>query len=390
MKLELMSTSITQKKRKTAFFCIQIKISFRLFRKKFSQYKKIIWFLRVKREKKEKVLKFSLRCGIIVPFAKQKSRSRMHDKLAQILSGIRAKTGVEVRIVPAGKEETAFTVTCFGKEMQVYVDGGEKETEQLRALVCYLVEKESAPEFSGKAETLKSILLGEGGDSSGFRFMTKYLVPKAPCFALDVVPEKKLKEAAAHIGQCIDGSDMVAVMDETRIAVVRFSDTGQTPYEFGQFLSQSLYEEMGVRASVGVGSEISSFSEIAASYYQAATANRMSALFQEKGEVHSYREYLLVRMIEDVPKHKLSEYLKQFRIGNAAEVFKDAELSGTAEEFLKNNLNVSETARCLFVHRNTLNYRLDKIERTTGLDIRKFTDAVTFRVVSILYRLLQS
>lgn len=314
----------------------------------------------------------------------------MHEKLAQILSGIREKTGVEVRLVPSGKEETSFTVNCLGKETRVYIDGNAKATEHLCALIRLLVEKETASEHSGKSETLKSILLGEGGDSSVFRFMTKHLVPKAPCFALDAVPEKKLREALMHIGQCLEGADMYAVMDETRIAVVRFSVEGQTPYEFGQFLSQSLYEEIGVRASVGVGSEINSFSEIAASYYQAATANRMSALFQEKGEVHSYREYLLMRMIEDVPKHKLGEYLKQFRIGNAAEVFKDEELSSTAEEFLKNNLNVSETARCLFVHRNTLNYRLDKIERTTGLDIRKFTDAVTFRVVSILYRLLQS
>lgn len=314
----------------------------------------------------------------------------MHESLAQILSGICEKTGVEVRLVPSKKEETRFTVNFLGKQTALYIDGGAEETLRLRALVCYLVEKEDAAESADKSDTLKSILLGEGGDASVFRFMTKYAVPKTPCFAVDVLPERKTAEALAHIAQCLEGADMCAVMDDARVAVVRFSDEGQTPYEFGQFLSQSVYEEIGVRASVGVGGEMNSFSEIAASYYQAATANRMSALFQEKGEVHSYREYLLMRMIEDVPKHKLGEYLKQFRIGNAAEVFKDEELAGTAEAFLENNLNVSETARSLFVHRNTLGYRLDKIERTTGLDIRKFTDAVTFRVVSILYRLLQS
>jgi carbohydrate diacid regulator len=56
----------------------------------------------------------------------------------------------------------------------------------------------------------------------------------------------------------------------------------------------------------------------------------------------------------------------------------------TADEFLENNLNVSETARGLFLHRNTLIYRLDKIENATGLDIRKFSDAVTFRLIKIL------
>ena len=58
----------------------------------------------------------------------------------------------------------------------------------------------------------------------------------------------------------------------------------------------------------------------------------------------------------------------------------------TAEVFLENNLNVSETSRKLFLHRNTLTYRLDKIERQTGLDIRKFSDAVTFRLITVLFK----
>lgn len=61
----------------------------------------------------------------------------------------------------------------------------------------------------------------------------------------------------------------------------------------------------------------------------------------------------------------------------------------TAEEFLANSLNVSEASRNLFMHRNTLMYRLDKIERITGLDIRNFSDAVTFRVIAVLYKLLK-
>ena len=62
----------------------------------------------------------------------------------------------------------------------------------------------------------------------------------------------------------------------------------------------------------------------------------------------------------------------------------------TAEEFLESSLNISETSRNLFMHRNTLTYRLDKIERATGLNIRKFSDAVTFRVITILYKLLKN
>ena len=60
----------------------------------------------------------------------------------------------------------------------------------------------------------------------------------------------------------------------------------------------------------------------------------------------------------------------------------------TAEEFLQSSLNVSETSRNLYMHRNTLLYRLDKIEKATGLNIRSFSDAVSFRVLTVIHRLL--
>ena len=61
----------------------------------------------------------------------------------------------------------------------------------------------------------------------------------------------------------------------------------------------------------------------------------------------------------------------------------------TAEEFLENTLNASETSKKLYLHRNTLTYRLDKIERSTGLNIRRFSDAMTFRLITYLYKLLK-
>lgn len=74
---------------------------------------------------------------------------------------------------------------------------------------------------------------------------------------------------------------------------------------------------------------------------------------------------------------------------NALSVFTDKEMVNTADEFLENSLNVSETSRKLYLHRNTLIYRLDKIEKETGLNIRKFSDAVTFRIITVLVKLVK-
>jgi carbohydrate diacid regulator len=102
------------------------------------------------------------------------------------------------------------------------------------------------------------------------------------------------------------------------------------------------------------------------------------------GKVHSYKDYVLIKILEDVPKAKLNEYLQVLLDSPSKEIFESKEMMSTAEEFLENSLNVSETSRKLFLHRNTLTYRLDKIQSVTGLDIRNFSDALTFRLISIL------
>ena len=128
--------------------------------------------------------------------------------------------------------------------------------------------------------------------------------------------------------------------------------------------------------------------DIAHSYARAEHAIRYADLFEERGNVHSYREFILLKMLEDIPESKLDTYFSEFADENFKEIFEDEEMLSTAEEFLRSNLNVSETSRNLYVHRNTLLYRLDKMERATGLNIRSFSDAVSFRVLTVIQRLL--
>ncbi|MDE6412105.1 MAG: helix-turn-helix domain-containing protein [Clostridia bacterium] len=314
------------------------------------------------------------------------------DSLSQlkgIFQDILKETGTELSLTPFGGNETAFSLPYRGEEAKVYIRGKGEETENKIKLVRYLVSG-SGKEERAAEDSLKNILLGEGGEWEAFRYMTKNNLADGKCFAADVVPDRRGDEAFKQIERCIEGKGDHAVrMDKSRIAIVKFSSGEESPVEFAQFIFQSLYEELGIRASVGVGCEVNSFSEIASSYTQAVTAVKLSEIFHSKGEVHSYREYLLVTMLEDLPEARIKDYMAQFRISNAAEVFSDPDLVTTAEQFLENDLNISETSRALFLHRNTLMYRLDKIKRITGLDLKDFSDAVTFRVISILYKLLK-
>ena len=310
--------------------------------------------------------------------------------LKAILADVYEKSGVKVYLRPAKEGETPALFECGGIKVEAAVEGTGEEGERLARLVSYLVSSIDPEPFADRREELRAILLGEGGSWRMHRFMTKYSVEDGAVYCIDLVADKHAEEALSQIERCIDERSFVLATDERHIAVIQFVDDEQTPYEFGQFLSQSLYEELGIKASVGVGCEVRSFSEVATSFAQAATALRMSGIFHNEGEVHSYREYLLVRMLEDLPRSRLQDYVEQFRIGGAEEIFGDEEMTATAEAFLESSLNISETSRTLYLHRNTLMYRLDKIERATGLNIRKFSDAVTFRVITILYKLLQA
>lgn len=309
----------------------------------------------------------------------------MLSALRQILGDIRTKTGVEASLEPQGGEETRVEADWHGSGISLYVKGSGESAEREARLVAYLLRED--PAQGGREERLRELLLGGGGEMAAFRFLSKYRLADGKCTAFDVLPDRRIGDALEHIERCLDGGEAV-IMDRERIAVVRFASDGQTDYEFAKFLCQSLYEEAGIRAQIGLGCEMGSFKEIALSYEQAVSATRMSGMFRDSGQIHSYREFLLVRAMEDIPKEKLREYLGQFRITGAEELFCDEELIGTAEAFLQNDLNLSETSRALYIHRNTLSYRLDKIERVTGLNIRKFPDAVTFRVLGILIRML--
>lgn len=272
---------------------------------------------------------------------------------------------------------------------------GATQTEKnyatiLPAYIESFAEKESD---LSKSEQLKRILLGESSSASIHRYCTKYSVKSAACFVLAISTEKLLQETLSVIEQYSGNSlDAVVKMDEKNCVLVKFLSEEEresvSVIDYAEFLSQSIQEELGILVKIGVGGRVKELKDVAHSYAQAASALRYADVFESKGNIHSYREFMLVKMIEEVPESRLAEFLYQLCDENASEIFEDEDMLGTAEEFLQSSLNISETSRNLYMHRNTLLYRLDKIEKATGLNIRQFSDAVSFRVLTILYKLL--
>lgn len=339
----------------------------------------------------------------------------MISDLKKIVRAIYENTGIAVSVYTAdGKllfgngrqisssfdgifQDGEANITCFriafrSERFLCSIDGAGKVQKNYAFLLADMMENASdSTDGLSKQEFLRRILIGECGSADFEKFRSRYPVPDAPCFVLAVKTEGKIADALSLLAQYAETeADCAAAVSGGECAFVKFVSEGfdyQSAADFADFLVRSLMDELGVRALVGVGGTFCSFEEVGASYRQASAALRMSVLFNAKGAVHTYREFMLVKILEDLPGSKLEEYLGVLLGGEARELLKDEDIVNTAEEFLENNLNVSETSRNLYMHRNTLMYRLDKIERLTGLDLRKFSDAVTFRLITILGRL---
>jgi carbohydrate diacid regulator len=291
-------------------------------------------------------------------------------------------------------EYTYFRFWFRGTGYIGILKGVGTEITNYAALLPSYVESFSEKETDlTKAESLKRILLGECSSMSIYKYATKYSLRGRACFAIALRVPKMMEEALAVLEQYGGNSlDTAVKISEEECVLVKFMDTESEEYrsavDYGEFLVHSLQEELGVEAKAGVGSIVRDLKDVATSYTGASNALRYADVFEINGNVHSYREFVLVKMLEDIPEGKLIEYFTDLTDESFKEIFEEEEMLNTAEAFLQSSLNVSETSRNLYMHRNTLLYRLDKIEKATGLNIRLFSDAVSFRVLTVLYRLL--
>ena len=142
----------------------------------------------------------------------------------------------------------------------------------------------------------------------------------------------------------------------------------------------TLSGEHYIKAVVGIGTPIANVKDLATSFKEAQIAMEVSKVFDTEKQIIRYDNLGIARLIYQLPTTVCEMFLREvFKQGSIESL--DQETLFTIQRFFENNLNVSETSRGLFVHRNTLVYRLDKVQRQTGLDLRSFDDAITFKIL---------
>ncbi len=151
----------------------------------------------------------------------------------------------------------------------------------------------------------------------------------------------------------------------------------------------TLSVEHYIRSVVGIGTQIANVKDLAQSFKEAQIALEVGKVFDTEQAIISYDHLGIARLIYQLPTTLCEMFLKEvFKQGGIESL--DAETLFTIQRFFENNLNVSETSRGLFVHRNTLVYRLEKIKKLTGLDLREFDDAIVFKVALMVKKYLSA
>lgn len=176
--------------------------------------------------------------------------------------------------------------------------------------------------------------------------------------------------------------DFVTSVDAEHIILVKALESTQD-YQDLKAIARAIVDTVNMEAMVDVrvayGTIVDNLKDVSRTYKEANMALDVGRIFYMGKNVLAYNELGIGRLIYQLPNTLCKMFLEEVFHGNALDQF-DEEALSIINAFFENDLNISETARKLYLHRNTLVYRLEKIQKMTGLDIRKFDDALTFKI----------
>ena len=186
--------------------------------------------------------------------------------------------------------------------------------------------------------------------------------------------------------------DFVISVNESDVAVIKQLPSNwdtELLLKLAGSIEETLKEALYVKTVIGIGTVVPHLRELADSYKDAQTAIDVGKVFDTERSIINYENLGIGRLIYQLPTTLCEIFLSEVFKKSAIDSL-DQETLFTINKFFENNLNVSETSRKLFVHRNTLVYRLEKIKKLTGLDLREFDHAIVFKVALMVRKYLGS
>ncbi len=206
----------------------------------------------------------------------------------------------------------------------------------------------------------------------------------------DSTTQSSATELLGALFQQQNGDYLVSLEEDSVILIreLHGSEDEKKVSEAARVGVDMLETETMITARAGYGTVVNDLIHLSNSYKEARMAIEVSEIFRASARVTSYDRLGIGRLVYQLPERLCRMFLQEVFADNLRPDELDQETLATVEAFFENNLNISETSRKLFLHRNTLVYRIEKLARECGLDVRNFDDAVTFRIALMVSRYL--
>ena len=211
-------------------------------------------------------------------------------------------------------------------------------------------------------------------------------------FILETNPDKN--SGALESGKSLLGTksgDFITAVDEKNIIIVKELAPGEDYAQMNKVAATILEaagrDEEG-KTHVAYGTIVKEIKEVSRSYKEARMAMDVGKIFSAENDIYAYSSLGIGRLIYQLPIPLCKMFIKEI-FGNKSPDDFDEETLTSINKFFENSLNVSETSRQLYIHRNTLVYRLDKLQKSTGLDLRVFEDAITFKIALMVVQYMK-
>ena len=319
-------------------------------------------------------------------------------KIGEVRAGMREEFAFTSDAVVSGGYTYKPLNNSSRTEYAVFVEGDDKLAEKMCALIAISLNdlKNLYEEKYDKNALIKNIIT-DNILPSDIYIKSKELRLAAEAYRVvflikfhsrsDMVPYDMVQNLFPD-----KNKDHVISISENDIVLVREVRPNMEARELeqvGREISDTLSTEFYSKVSVGIGTIVANVKELARSYKEAMVALEVGKIFDQEKSINSYENLGIGRLIYQLPSTLCEMFMNEvFKEGSLESL--DRETYSTIQCFFENNLNVSETSRKLFVHRNTLVYRLDKIRKLTGLDLREFDHAITFKVALMVKRYMAS
>lgn len=216
---------------------------------------------------------------------------------------------------------------------------------------------------------------------------------KRVIFIIETSHEKD-SVALDNVRTLLDGKvkDFITAVDERNIIVVKElseKDGAKELEKMAKDMLEALRDECGEeQIHIAYGTVVNDIKEVSKSYKEAKLALDVGKIFFGEKDIVAYSTLGIGRLIYQLPIPLCKMFIKEIFEGKSPDDF-DEETLTTINKFFENSLNVSETSRQLYIHRNTLVYRLDKLQKSTGLDLRIFEDAITFKIALMVVKYMK-